>query len=66
MDYKQLILATTILKKAQEVVKGKATVDIRLLIFKPFNMAKFVLKVYYRFIRDIEVRALTVAHFLFN
>ena len=29
-------------------------------------MAKFTLKAYYRFIRDIEVRAPIVAYFLLN
>ena len=29
-------------------------------------MAKFILKAYYRFIRDIEVRASAVAYFLLN
>ena len=66
MDYRQLIFATAVLKKAQEVTKGKATVDIKLLVPKPLNMAKFILKASYRFIKDIEVKAFIIAHFLFN
>ena len=66
MDCRQFILTATVLKKVQEVAKGKAAVDIRLPVLKPFNMAKFILKAYYRFIRDIEVRASAVAHFLLN
>ena len=66
MDYGQLVLATTILKKAQEVAEGKTIIDIRLLVPKPFDMAKFVLKACYRFTRDIKVEASAVAYFLFN
>ena len=62
-DRGQLILATTVLKKAQEVTEGETTADIRLPVPKSFNMAKFILKAYYRFTKDTEVRAFTVAHF---
>ena len=65
-DCGQLILAATILKKAQEVAKSKTTVDVRLLVPKPFNMAKFALKAYYRFIKNTKVKTPIVAHFLFN
>lgn len=65
-DYKQLILTITILKKAQEVTKAEVTTDIGLLVPKPLDITKFVLKAYYRFTRDTEVGALIVAYFLLN
>jgi hypothetical protein len=65
-DRGQLTLAITVLKKSQEVAEAKATADIGLPIPKPLDMAKFVLKVYYRFTRDTEVGAPAVAYFFLN
>jgi hypothetical protein len=65
-DCGQLVLAIAVLKKAQEVIEAEAATDIGLLVPKPLDIAKFTLKAYYRFIRDIEVRALTIAYFLLN
>ena len=65
-DCGQLVLAATVLKKAQEVAEGEAAADIRLPVPKPLNMAKFALKAYHRFTRDTEVGASAVAHFLLN
>ena len=60
------MLTATVLKKVQEVTKAEVAIDIKLLVPKPLDMAKFVLKAYYRFIRDIEVGAPLVAYFLLN
>ena len=65
-DRGQLILAAAVLKKAQEVAEAEAAADVGLPVLKPLDMAKFALKAYYKFIRDIEVGAPAVAHFLLN
>jgi hypothetical protein len=66
IDRRQLVLTTAVLKKAQEVTETEAAADIKLLVPKPLDIAKFILKVYHRFTRDTEVRAPAVAHFLLN
>ena len=65
-DCKQLVLATAVLKKVQKVAEAKVVIDIRLLVLKSLDIAKFVLKTYHKFTRDIEVGAPAVAHFLLN
>jgi hypothetical protein len=58
------VLAAAVLKKAYKIAEAATVVDRDLLAPEPLNMSKFVLKAYNRFIRDVEVRALAVAHFL--
>jgi hypothetical protein len=58
------MLAAAVLKKAQETAKAAAFKGSGLPAPKPLNMFKFVLKAYNRFIRDMEVGAPAVAHFL--
>jgi hypothetical protein len=60
------MLAAAVLKKAQETAKAAAFKGSGLPAPKPLNMFKFVLKAYNRFIKDAEVSALAVAHFLFR
>ena len=55
-----------VLKKVQKVAKAKVATDVRLLVPKPLDIAKFALKAYHRFTRDTEVKALAIAYFLFN
>ncbi|KAH6701352.1 hypothetical protein BKA61DRAFT_681549 [Leptodontidium sp. MPI-SDFR-AT-0119] len=63
-DRSQLVLAAAVLKKAQEVAEVESALDAGLPTPQPLDMAKFVLKAYYRFTRDTEVGAPAVAHFL--
>jgi hypothetical protein len=65
-DRGQLVLAAAVLKKAQEVAEAEVAADIGLPVPKPLDIAKFALKAYHRFTRDIEVGAPTVAYFLLN
>jgi hypothetical protein len=63
VDRGQLVLAAAVLKKAQETAES-AAVESGGLQVPELDMSKFALKAYNRFTRDVEVRALAVAHFL--
>ena len=64
VDQGQLVLAAAVLKKAQETAEAAAAEDSDLLAPELLDMSKFALKAYNHFIRDVEVGAPTVAHFL--
>ena len=66
IDCRQLVLAAAILKKAQEAAEAEAAADVGLPTPLLLDMAKFALKAYYRFMRDMEVGAPAVAYFLLN
>jgi hypothetical protein len=53
-----------VLKKAQEAAEAAASGGGGLPALEPLDMSKFALKAYNRFMRDAEVGALAVAHFL--
>ena len=63
-DRGQLVLAASILKKAQEVAEAKAAEDSGLPAPALLDMSKSALKAYNRFTKDMDVGAPAVAHFL--
>ncbi|CZR60793.1 uncharacterized protein PAC_10689 [Phialocephala subalpina] len=63
-DRGQLVLAASILKKAQEVAEAKAAEDSGLPVPALLDMSKSALKAYNRFTKDMDVGAPAVAHFL--